>query len=53
MMPYSLLIINSGIPYRIMTLKNSVDYIAINFDYTQKAASCNTLHILICKQKNV
>ena len=41
MMPYSLLVINSGIPYRIMTPENSVDYIAINFDYTQKAASCN------------
>jgi len=41
MTPYSLLIINSGIPYLIMTPENSVDYIAINFDYTQKAASCN------------
>lgn len=41
MTPFSLLIINSGIPYRIMTPENSVDYIAINFDYTQKAASCN------------
>ena len=41
MTPYSLLIINSGIPYRIMTPKISVDYIAINFDYTQKAAACN------------
>ena len=37
MTPYSLLIINSGIPYRIMTPEISVDYIAINFDYTQKA----------------
>ena len=41
MAPNSLLIINSGIPYRIMTPENSVDYIAINFDYTQKAASYN------------
>lgn len=41
MAPNSLLIINSGIPYRIITPENSVDYIAINFDYTQKAASYN------------
>lgn len=41
MTPKSLLIINSGIPYLIMTPENFVDYIAINFDYTQKAASCN------------
>ena len=41
MEPYSLIIINSGIPYQIMTPEISIDYIAINFDYTQKAASCN------------
>lgn len=41
MTPHSLIIINSGIPYQIMAPENSVDYIAINFDYTQKATSCN------------
>ena len=35
MTPFSLLIINSGVPYRIMTPESSVCYIAINFDYTQ------------------
>lgn len=39
----SLLIINSGIPYQIMTPEISVNYIAVNFDYTQKAANCNIL----------
>ena len=35
----SLLIINSGIPYHILTPENTVNYIVVNFDYTQKAAS--------------
>lgn len=39
MSPGSLLIINSGIPYHILMPENTVSYIAINFDYTQKAAS--------------
>lgn len=39
----SLIIINSGIPYQIMTPKISVNYIAVNFDYTQRAADCNIL----------
>ncbi len=39
MLPYSLLIINSGIPYEILTPENLVCYIALNFDYTQKAAA--------------
>ncbi len=42
MSPHSLLIINSGIPYQISAPEESVDYIAINFDYTQKAASLST-----------
>lgn len=35
----SLLIVNSGVPYHILMPENTVSYIAINFDYTQKAAS--------------
>ena len=33
----SLIIINSGTPYKIITPENYVNYIAINFDYTQNA----------------
>ena len=38
MLPHSLLILNSGVPYRLMTPQLSVNYIAVNFDYTQNAA---------------
>lgn len=37
MSPHSLLIINSRIPYHIITPEISVNYIALNFDYTQTA----------------
>lgn len=36
--PNSLLIINSGIPYQLLTPSAPANYIAINFDYTQNAA---------------
>lgn len=36
----SLLIVNSGIPYHILTPESSIKYIQINFDFTQKSASC-------------
>ena len=42
MLPSSLIIINSGIPYEIAKTENRVRYIAINFDYTQKANIYNT-----------
>lgn len=35
MLPHSLLIINSGIPYEIIAPEATVSYAAINFDYTQ------------------
>lgn len=38
MMPYSLLLINSGVPYHISPPEEAVTYIALNFDYTQSAA---------------
>ena len=37
MQPYSLLIINAGIPYRIETPDAPVEYIVLNFDYSQNA----------------
>ena len=37
--PQSLLIINSGIPYQLLPPSAPANYIAINFDYTQSAAS--------------
>jgi len=39
MTPYSLLIINSGIPYTYCQAESSISYIALNFDYTQAAVS--------------
>jgi len=39
MRPYSLLIINSGVPYKLHTPQAAVQYIGINFDYTRNAAS--------------
>lgn len=39
MMPHSLLIINSGIPYQILPPDISVNYISINFDFTWSASS--------------
>lgn len=41
MKPFSLLIINSGIPYQIVSPEKSVSYIAVNFDYTKNAAFQN------------
>ena len=38
MSPHTLILINSGIPYKIATPKNSIKYFAINFDYTQNAS---------------
>ena len=38
----SLIIINSGTPYKIITPENYVKYIAINFDYTQNANTYST-----------
>ena len=35
---HSLLVINSGVAYRIEAPDESVEYIALNFDYTQSAA---------------
>ncbi len=37
MFPHSLIIINSGIPYQILTPEKHVNYAAINFDFTQNA----------------
>ena len=42
MPPNALLIINSGIPYELVTPDKSVTYIAINFDYTHNSYSINT-----------
>ena len=39
MTPHSLLIINSGVPYHIITPETFVNYIALNFDYTQTACA--------------
>lgn len=41
MMPHSLLIINAGVPYCIETPDSSVEYIVLNFDYTQNAIHHN------------
>ena len=41
MSPGAVLIINSSIPYQILTPDLSVSYTIINFDYTQAAASRN------------
>lgn len=38
MAPHSLLLIQAGIPYHIKAPAESAEYIAINFDYTRKAA---------------
>ena len=38
MRPHSLLIINSGVAYRVEAPDERVEYIAVNFDYTQSAA---------------
>ncbi|MBE7024664.1 MAG: AraC family transcriptional regulator [Ruminococcaceae bacterium] len=42
MEPGSLIIINSGIPYRIYTPEISVNFVAINFDFTHNTACYNT-----------
>ncbi len=39
MQEHSLLIINSGIPYQIQASEAGVNYIMLNFDYTQNAAA--------------
>lgn len=41
MYPYSLIIINSGVPYKLITPENQVSFIAINFDYTRNASFYN------------
>lgn len=38
MMPYSLLLINSGIPYDYVTPKEAVSYLVLNFDWIQHAS---------------
>ncbi len=38
MPPHALLIINAGVPYIVETPDAPVEYIVLNFDYTQKAA---------------
>jgi len=38
MEPHSLLIINAGVPYLILSPNMQVEYIALNFDYSQSAA---------------
>ena len=42
MLPSSLIIINSGTPYKIINSEDAARYIAINFDYTQNANFYNT-----------
>jgi len=37
MSPHSLIIINSGVPYKILPPEKHADYIAVNFDFTQNA----------------
>lgn len=39
MQPFSLIVINSGVPYKISAPKNHIRYVAINFDFTQNANS--------------
>ena len=38
MPPFALIIINSGVPYKIIGSENPVTYIAVNFDYTREEA---------------
>ena len=42
MSEHTLIIINSGIPYRLHTPDSSVCYIQLNFDFTQNASSVST-----------
>lgn len=41
MTPHSLLIVNAGVPYHLKTSDAPVEYIALNFDYSQQAAHRN------------
>ena len=41
MTPFSLLIINAGVPYHILSPERSVSYLALNFDYTKNKTSKN------------
>jgi len=51
MPPHSLLIINSGIPYKLISPEKTVTYIAVNFDYTQNSSS-KTVPIAPVLKKN-
>jgi YesN/AraC family two-component response regulator len=48
---HSALIINSGVPYHILTPESSVRYILVNYDYTQSAAHLTTPIKPVAKEK--